>query len=493
MHFKYRNGLSDPGTIEQIRALLAKYDNAFIPPLSQRSSSTQAALGPNSGTRSEGTVDAYLDSIKGQGFILAIDSDSDVERVAGFLAFKQDYECAALGGRRHPCHYVTTVLIDEDYRGLRLTYDLYNELFAFVVDEGGILNPIATRTWDSETSEHANGAHIHILEQLGFELVKRIKDDRGDGIDTVYYRKEFSEQQAGLLQRLISTHTLSAFAIAGILIALTVFSAIAYLCNGLGEEAGELMLAFTTSLLVSAVCLIIDAVSQYKLARNEKYLTDMRKFGIDGLNFDKQLLLIEHIHNAHDTIWLSGCRHILNSSIAAYLQRAISKGMHMRVLSSPPWSEAYRLIYDDAESTINNYIKLFRMTLICDADNRCSDVIDRCEFRFSDKPFFSDIYRIDDTIITSAFSYYGEKRGSHLDGKTEATARDFFTMVTHDGSKLFNNMYEEYITLWNSCELKLDNEKFIKLFPDISYRKMSFEKKCDRIRECLVPVCQQRQ
>lgn len=488
MHFKYRNGLSNSALIEQVHQLLVKYDDAFIPPLSQRRSSTQKDLGSNAGTRSEGTVDDYLASIEEQNFILAIDSDSGTDRVAGFLSFKQDYSCAALGGKRHPCHYVTTVLIDEDYRGLRLTYDLYNELFAFVVDEGGTLNPVATRTWDSEDDANANGAHIHILEQLGFTLVKRIRDDRGDGIDTVYYRKEFSEQQVGLLQRLTSTHTLSAFAIAAMLVVLTVLSAVAYLYNGLGEEAGELMLAFTTSLLVSAVCLIIDAVSQYRLARNEKYLMDMKQFGIDQLNFDKQLLLIEYAHNARDTIWLSGCRHILNSSIAAYLQRAVSKGMHMRVLSSPPWSEAYNLIYDDAESTINNYIKLFRMTLICDAGNRCSDVIDRCEFRFSEKPFFNDIYRIDDTIITSAFSYYSEKRGSHLDEKTEATARDFFTMVTHDGSKLFENMRVEYVTLWNSCEYKLDNRKFIEMFPDISYPRMSFEDKCARIKECLVPV-----
>lgn len=488
MYFKYRNGLSRPEIIEQVRQLLAKYDDAFIPPLSQRASSTQKDLGPRSGVQSADTIDDYFDSIKGQNFILAIDPDSGTERVAGFLTFKQNYECAALGGKKHPCHYVTTVLIDEDYRGLRLTYDLYNELFAFVVDEGGILNPVATRTWDSETSEYANAAHIHILEQLGFEEVKRIRDDRGDGIDTVYFKKEFSEQQASLFQRLISTHTLSAFAIAGILVALTILSAVAYIYNGLGEVAGELMLAFTTSLLVSAVCLIIDAVSQYRMARNEKYLMDMKRFGIDQLNFDKQLLLIEYVHNARDMIWLSGCRHILNSSIAAYLQRAVSKGMNMRVLSSPPWSEAYNLIYDDAESTINNYIKLFRMTLICDAGNQCSDVIDRCEFRFSEKPFFNDIYRIDDTIITSAYSYYGDKRGSHLDGKAEATARDFFTMVTHDGSKLFMNMCEEYVTLWNSCAYKLDNRKFIEMFPDISYPKMPFEEKCDRIKKCLVPA-----
>jgi len=43
---------------------------------------------------------------------------------------------------------------------------------------------IATRTWS------LNSAHIHILEKLGFALVKRLVDHRGPGIDTVYYGKE---------------------------------------------------------------------------------------------------------------------------------------------------------------------------------------------------------------------------------------------------------------------------------------------------------------
>lgn len=61
-------------------------------------------------------------------------------------------------------------------------------------------------------------------------------------------------------------------------------------------------------------------------------------------------------------------------------------------------------------------------------------------------------------------------------------------MDTHDGSKLFNNMYEEYVTLWDSCVYKLDNEKFIETFPDITYPKLPYEEKCARIKECLVAI-----
>ena len=40
---------------------------------------------------------------------------------------------------------------------------------------------VTTRTWDS------NDRHLDLLSDLGFELLTRIEDDRGEGIDTVYY------------------------------------------------------------------------------------------------------------------------------------------------------------------------------------------------------------------------------------------------------------------------------------------------------------------
>ena len=40
-----------------------------------------------------------------------------------------------------------------------------------------------------------NGAQEHILDKLGYSLVRRLKDDRGEGIDTVYFvKKEESDR-----------------------------------------------------------------------------------------------------------------------------------------------------------------------------------------------------------------------------------------------------------------------------------------------------------
>lgn len=43
---------------------------------------------------------------------------------------------------------------------------------------------ITLRTWST------NGAQEHILDKLGYSLVRRLKDDRGEGIDTVYFVKK---------------------------------------------------------------------------------------------------------------------------------------------------------------------------------------------------------------------------------------------------------------------------------------------------------------
>ena len=42
--------------------------------------------------------------------------------------------------------------------------------------------PIALRTWST------NAAQLRLMEKLGFTCVLRLPDDRGPGVDTVYYR-----------------------------------------------------------------------------------------------------------------------------------------------------------------------------------------------------------------------------------------------------------------------------------------------------------------
>lgn len=78
---------------------------------------------------------------------------------------------------------MTTLCIDPEWRGQGISESLYilAEKEIRAVYPGA---PITLRTWSS------NQAQKHILEKMGYHTVKRLKDDRGEGIDTVYYVKE---------------------------------------------------------------------------------------------------------------------------------------------------------------------------------------------------------------------------------------------------------------------------------------------------------------
>lgn len=101
------------------------------------------------------------------------------DKVLGFMSYIPHHVLEIRGiEEKREVNYVSTVIVHPDCRGKKVTEMFYRELME-ISDV-----PLATRTWNS------NSAHLHILEKLGFELAATLKDDRGKGIDTVYYVKE---------------------------------------------------------------------------------------------------------------------------------------------------------------------------------------------------------------------------------------------------------------------------------------------------------------
>lgn len=181
------------GILQQLKALLRWGDEQFVPPLSARHSSTQSDLAPHEAA-ADHAIDDYYQALLEQRFLLALDdsddtdADADADAVgtdtdgkrtlAGFMSYRPDYACAYVDGG--VCTYVSTILVAGEYRGAHLTERMYRELFALPSVAGTV---VATRTWSE------NGAHLHILKEMGFDLIKTLPDDRGPGIDTVYYAK----------------------------------------------------------------------------------------------------------------------------------------------------------------------------------------------------------------------------------------------------------------------------------------------------------------
>ena len=158
--------LADSKYSEQVWELICETDNEFVPPLSYRESTTQNTLDKASVNK---LPVQYFEQLKKQSIILALDRDC----VIGFMSFRKGFE------EIKECDiYVSTIVVSPLSRGKRITEKMYNELFK------NYTGMTVTRTWSE------NHAHIHILEKLGFKLIKKIKNHRGNGIDTVYFAKE---------------------------------------------------------------------------------------------------------------------------------------------------------------------------------------------------------------------------------------------------------------------------------------------------------------
>lgn len=148
--------------MNDISLLLQKCDKEFIPPLSSRKGSLDTKLIDCTNN----DISGYRDSLLSQDFIIALDEN---DKVTGFLSY------VSMSIFDIKCNYVSTIITDKDYRKQGVARALYK-----VMEEVSSL-PIMVRTWST------NYKHMGLLNSLGFGCIKTIKNDRGTGIDTVYY------------------------------------------------------------------------------------------------------------------------------------------------------------------------------------------------------------------------------------------------------------------------------------------------------------------
>lgn len=172
MMIEHYEQLMDEQKLEGIWRLLCRYDHSFIPPLSARENTYQPNLSEDQPS-AEGPR-SYFNTLKQQSTFLALHQD----RTVGFMSYRPQYICPELEDNIVTT-YITTIIVDEEQRGRGITTSFYREILKRLTPA----NPITTRTWST------NDGHIRILERLGFKEVARIMDARGQGIDTVYFRK----------------------------------------------------------------------------------------------------------------------------------------------------------------------------------------------------------------------------------------------------------------------------------------------------------------
>jgi ribosomal protein S18 acetylase RimI-like enzyme len=151
-----------------LELLVEEVSGEFVPPLTTRSSTTQAALKSSSDSESSN----YFDEMLIQHNLLLVEGN----RLQGFLSFRASHRDARLP-QIGSCIYVSTISVRPAARGRGLACQLYQKLFELpeTLPEWVLL-----RTWSTNTH------HLKLLDTLGFKLLLTVPDDRDPGVDTVY-------------------------------------------------------------------------------------------------------------------------------------------------------------------------------------------------------------------------------------------------------------------------------------------------------------------
>ena len=170
MVIEFYDKLDKEKYINNIRQLLEKCDKEFVPPLSVRQSTTQTSL-KDLNTNSN-SIEDYLKNIKDQDIIVALDNDI----VVGFMTYKKNYTCEHISTNYSINIYITTILVDPEFRKRGITKEFYRLLLDRYGDRY-----IFTRTWST------NIPHINLLTSLNFYEHCVLENDRGHNIDTIYF------------------------------------------------------------------------------------------------------------------------------------------------------------------------------------------------------------------------------------------------------------------------------------------------------------------
>lgn len=182
MRVEYKGTLLTDTDKSQIWEILCQCDEEFYPPLSARNSSSQKQLKGTDGSsmKKNGEPIVYYEEMIQQNFVLAYEDDG---QVSGFMTFKRDYICEALEPFGKSL-YITTICVRKECRRKHVMDALYDHMEGEVTRACGC-DRISTRTWSLNTG------HLHELALRGYDTVAVLKDDRGEGIDTVYFGQKF--------------------------------------------------------------------------------------------------------------------------------------------------------------------------------------------------------------------------------------------------------------------------------------------------------------
>lgn len=157
-----------------VMSLVETVSDEFVPPLAGRASTTQSDL--RGDTSADDTIRSYFSGLTAQWNLLGVTPTHGVSAIISYLPRRDDL--TLLG--QTPVSYISTVACLPEFRRFGIVRGLYAALIQGECRPKPYF-PLATRTWST------NETHIPLLKSLGFVLARSLPNDRGVGIDTVYY------------------------------------------------------------------------------------------------------------------------------------------------------------------------------------------------------------------------------------------------------------------------------------------------------------------
>ena len=162
----------------QIARILARCDREFIPALSSRGDLMVLEPAPGCGPLG---LAGYVEALSDREFVLAVADENGEEKIVGFMAYQKNYVPSLLNldvSGKMPI-YINLIAVSPDYRRRGITRSLYQVLMGQEIHYERV---ITLRTWST------NRPHLCLLDQMDFVETARIMNDRGPGIDTVYFK-----------------------------------------------------------------------------------------------------------------------------------------------------------------------------------------------------------------------------------------------------------------------------------------------------------------
>lgn len=214
------------------------------------------------------------------------------------------------------------------------------------------------------------------------------------------------------------------------------------------DVVSNIAMALFTSLLATIFAMCAEIYVQFKSYENDQFLEDIHTFGIANLNKNKEVLLRDLLRECDRVIWISGYRLIMTNHLKVDIGAAVERGVEVRAVLCPPWTAAFQMVYGTHEKVMNNYYQVLHAIDEARKDGVIYDI------RFTDKPLFSDTYKVDQNLVTGPYMHNRDKEYNRI------MAKDFFSYNLVKKSKLYNIVESEYLTLCDEAVQVLNWEKF---------------------------------